>query len=119
MTGYITIGNLALELKTSNQKIGQIIKAKNIAVKRKNTGNNTHRYITLSAAKLIREAVKDFKVTQTKGGVGKKKKPEGEVVGENSDRLFRNPIISVDLKAGRTCGQGIWEYWKRERCETV
>ena len=119
MNGYITIGNLATELKTSNQKLGQIINKLELKTRNIREGKWYSKCLALEDVDKVMAVIDDFQVDQT-GRKGKASPEKAvEVVGCNSDKLFREPIVSVDLKSGVTGGQGIWAYWRKESCEIL
>jgi len=122
MNGYITIGNLATDLKTSKQKIGQIIKSLELQTRNIRDGKWYSKCLALEDVDKVIAVIDDFKVDQTgkrgKPAPEKPKSKKNEEFGDNSDKLFREPIIAVDLKAGRIGGIGMEAYW-RKRYEEV
>ena len=120
MNEYISIGNLATDLKTSNQKLGQIIDSLEIERRTMRDGKWYNRCVAVADVGRIIEAMKDFRVDQNRGRTAKKyEKKVVHFVGCNSPKLFKDPIISVDLKRGVTGGQGIWAWWAKESYEIV
>lgn len=118
---YVSIGALAIDLKTSNQKIGQIINSLEIERKTVRDGKWYNKCIAVADVDRIKAAIKDFRVDQT----GRKGKPSPEKVdhyiGDNSDKLVVNPIVGLYWGAGEEVriGQGIWAYWDRESYEII
>ena len=120
MNGYIAISKLAKDLKTSNQKVGQIINSLDIERSNMRDGKWYSKCIPIVDVDKIKAVVKDFRVDQT----GDKTKPAPErkiehFVGDNSDKLFREPIVVVDIKRGRIGGTGMEAVWAKERYEII
>ena len=118
---YVSIGALAIDLKTSNQKIGQIINSLEIERKTVRDGKWYNKCVAVADVDRIKAVIKDFRVDQT----GRKGKPSPEKVdhyiGDNSDRLYVDPIESRYWGSGKNIrmGQGIEVYWLKGRCEII
>lgn len=116
MSEYVAIGALALELGTSCQMAGQIVKHLGIPKRSMRQGKWYKMCIEEKHVPRIKEVYKDFSVTKEKKEkpkVENKKAKDKCTARDNSDKLFRNPIVSVDLRTGVTGGQGIWAYWAK------
>jgi hypothetical protein len=122
MNGYISIGNLAKELKTSNQKIGQLIKKQGYKVRKfyNPEKKSTEKTVTLKTADRIRMLLPSFEMQKHSRIKLKKEDVVTKFVKheEDNDEQFKNPIISVDAK-GKTSGMGIESIWAKQRCEIL
>ena len=122
MSDYISTGNLAIDLKTSKQKIGQIINSLEIERYIKRDGKWYNKCIAIADVDRVMAVIDDFQVDQTGTKVlpeQKRKRRKANEFGDNSAKLFKNPIVVVDLKRGVTDGQGICAWWNRESYEII
>jgi hypothetical protein len=119
----ITIGNLAKELKTSNQKLGRLIKHYDLEFEIQYKKGSQRRVLTVETAEKIKELLPKFEMpvfsrikSQKEGTKPKTKKGRHK---ECSDEQFVNPIVGRYWGSGKEerWGQGIRTYWEKERCE--
>lgn len=139
MKGVIGLGDLAKELGSSKQKIGQLVKKFKIKKIVLNINGLVTQCITEKDVEIIKDNIDDFhigfskrsskvkkepkvkepkvkepKVKESKVRKAKKKKPQSS----NEDRFFVNPIMSVDIRSGLVSGPGIWKWWEMQKCAT-
>jgi hypothetical protein len=121
VTGYISIGDLALELGTSCQKLGKLIKHNNIETKSRYNREKTSysKTVTMDASKTIKELLPNFNMEKHSRIKLKKEDVKTKKVKrkEYSDEQFVNPIVGRYWGNGNDerWGQGIRAYWARER----
>lgn len=131
MKGVIGIGELAKEIGSSKQKIGQLIKGliiKKIILTRNGLVTQC---ITDEDAEIIKDNINDFHVGFSKRSPKVKKEPKQEkpevkspkvkkakrdkYQSGNEDKFFINPIMSVDIKSGLVSGPGIWKWLEMKK----
>lgn len=117
MDGWIRLGELAKQLKTSCGKVGQMASVLQCEKIKKNTGTTTHLYIRQTDAEIIKDNMGTFTAVLGRGAeqkpvkpkkISKKKKEDDRVKFE---QLFVNPIIVQGFGTGITRGQGLEAYW--------
>lgn len=129
MKGVVGLGDLAKELGSSKQKIGQLVKKFKIKKIVLNINGLVTQCITEKDVEIIKDNIDDFhigfskrsskvkkepKIKEPKIKKADKKKPQDS----NEDRFFVNPIISVDIRSGLISGPGIWKWWEMQKCAT-
>lgn len=122
MSEYVAIGELALELGTSCQKAGQIVKYLGIAKRSMRQGKWYKMCIEEKHVPRIKEVYKDFSVTRDKKEKAKAEEKKSKIkhhIGDNLDRFFTEPIIGRYWGNGtdERWGQGLQTVWEKERCE--
>jgi hypothetical protein len=125
MSEYISVGDLALDLRTSKQKLGRLIREYNLETNTMKVGRKRYRLcVATKEVEKIKRLIKTFKLPKWSRKCEEKRKrlktenekEPGKTREERSlEELFEDPIISVDLKSGVTGGQGIEAYWAKER----
>ena len=120
MSEYIAVGELSKELKTSNQKLGRLIKHYDLEFEIQYKKGSQRRGLTVETAEKIKQLLPKFELpvfSRIKSRIeGTKPKSKRVKHKEYSDEQFRNPIYGRYWGAGKDekWGQGIRAYWEKE-----
>ncbi len=123
MSEYIAVGELSKELKTSNQKLGRLIKHYGLEFEIQYKKCSQRKVVTEETAEKIKELLPKFELpvfSRIKSRIeGTKPKTKRVKRKEYLDDQFVNPIVGRYWGSGKEerWGQGIRTYWEKERCE--